>query len=279
MDEEEKKAALEAEAAEAAEAEKAEAEKAEADKAEEEAKAAGFKKEGEEISVNEHNQALRKAREAEMRERDLKKKLEEKESVKTETKEPEKKVEVKVEPKKEAPKKDEFWDDEDEEEKAPIVEDKTETVDVMTEAARMVEEKMKPFYEEQERKELKEKEDSRTVFFEKHPEFLKDSARFALLLDTMETKISPEAGTYYEQMELASLIVGGKKADPSIEAKKAEIAAESGGGGTIKQDSLENDGLTAKDRKIAENAGVSEAGMKSFNEKLKSGRMTLMGVE
>jgi hypothetical protein len=234
----------------------------------------GFKKDGEVINSNEYNQALRKAREAEMRERELKRQLEETAA---------KKVEVpvaKVEPIKEAPKKDDIWADDDEDEEAVVVEAPVaQSPDVLSEAERMMEEKLKPFYEEQESKRLKAKEDQRTVFFEKHPQYLKDTKSWNLLLDTMETSINPNAGTYYDQLEMAALIVGGKQANPAVENKKAEIAVDSGSGGGVKSGSLEDSGLTAADRKIMKDMNISEEGMKAFKAKVASGSMTLIGGE
>lgn len=243
---------------------KAEAQKKEADKEKED-----FVKEGEKADANKYNQALRKAREAEARIRELE---EEKEKLKN------------TPPKKETPPQqkkddnedddeDDFWKDDDGKKEKKV--DANQTYDPEY-IKSLVDEKIKPFVESEGKRLQREKKQARSDFYDSHPEYLDDPDKWAELLDEMNGSIRP-SGDYYQDLEKAHRILGGEDSNKSqIETKKKQFATDAGNsGGTSQKPKPEDSNLDSMDKKIMEGTGVSADTIKSMKQMQKDGLLDL----
>lgn len=158
----------------------------------------GFVKSDEVVEGNKYNQALRKAREAEMEKRELEKQLSEKKVVTSPEKEEEK------------------------EEEDDLFEEKKE-VDIES----LVDAKVKPVLERLNQKEAEEKKNQRTAFFEEHPEYLKNSEKWQELLDEVDNFNPNSKDGYYKQLIKAHRIISAEEVYSDIDKKKKDMASES----------------------------------------------------
>lgn len=239
----------------------------------EEAEKEGFAKEDEKVDANKFNQALRKAREAEAEKRELekeKKRLEElvKAASSTDPKTSEKEEEG------EENEEDDFWGVS---KKKTVAQPKNDIDQEKIKA--IISEQIKPFVEaETERKKI-EKRNARQVFYDKHPEYLKDGNKWAELLEELNASIVP-SGDYYQDLEKAHRIISGTDfTRVQIEQKKKEFASDAGtGSGGAGAPQPKNSGayvLTAIDKKIMESMGVSEETIRKMRQEQKEGRLSL----
>jgi hypothetical protein len=187
---------------------------------EEESQVEGFEKESETVPAGKYNQAIRKLREKELEERELRKQLAEKP--------------VKKENKKE--------EDDDDDEDFFKDDEKKSKKDLDIDS--IVEKKVKPILERLTKQEQDDKKKQRDAFFTAHPKYLNDSKEWQALLDEMDESINPNKGTYYEQLTKAHRILsGGTSYNKDVESKKREMAAEIGSSdkGARKSDSKPSD--------------------------------------
>jgi len=170
---------------------------------EEESQKDDFEKDSEVVPVGKYNQAIRKLREKELEERELRKQIAEKPAKKEEKKEEDEEDE-------------DFFDKEDE---------KSKDLDIDS----IVDKKVKPILERLTKQEQDDKRKQRDAFFKAHPKYLNDSKEWQALLDEMDESINPNKGTYYEQLSKAHRILsGGTSYNKDVESKKNEMAAEIG---------------------------------------------------
>ncbi len=224
--------------------EKSEETKSEEDKS-------GFAKEGETVAPGKYNQALRKAREAEIEKRRLEKELEDA-----------KKEKPAVEEKEE---EDDFFKDTEEK--------KEETPDV----SKIVDERLKPINEALKKREESDKKLQRTAFFEAHPEYLNNAEKFQELLDEMDNSINPNSpDDYYTQLEKTHSILSGVAYDATVEDKKKEIAGAAASSGDGAEKNSVKEEFTADDRRIMKEQNVSEDAMRALKKKLESGSMRIL---
>lgn len=152
----------------------------------------GYAKDGETVEAARYNQSLRKQREIELENRELKKKVEESEKAKAA--------------------KEDNGDDKD-------GDDDKDTVEAL------VDSRVKPVLERLEQKEEDDKRKERDSFFRDYPQYL-NAAQWQSLLDELGTSINPKSkDSYYKQLVKAHRIISGEKEDPEIEKKKREMAA------------------------------------------------------
>jgi hypothetical protein len=163
-----------------------------------------FEKDSETVPAGKYNQAIRKLREKELEERELRKQLAEKPAKKEEKKE-------------EDDEDEDFFADDDEKSKKDLDIDS------------IVEKKVKPILERLTKQEQDDKRKQRDAFFKAHPKYLNDSKEWQSLLDEMDESINPNKGTYYEQLTKAHRILSGStSSNRDVEAKKNEMAVEMG---------------------------------------------------
>jgi hypothetical protein len=227
----------------------------------------GFAKQGDELDHNKYNQALRKAREAEARARELeeeKKKLEELAKKKTPNQTPSSK-------KEEEDDEDDFWKD-DEEDDGKIKKEKSYDPDYIKS---LVDEKIKPFVESESNRMKIERKKARADFYDAHPEYLSDQEKWVELLEELDSSVKP-SGDYYTDLEKAHRIISGEDVSrQQIEIRKREMATQAGNqGGSSKVPEKEGD-LTDLDRKIMEGTGVDEETIKTMKQMEKDGLLSL----
>lgn len=222
------------------------AEKQEQQKSEEESSQEGFVKDGEVVPVNKHNQMLRKLREAELEKAELAKKLAEASGKKEEVEEKE---------------EDEFFKEEE-----PKVD-----------PAKLIDEKLKPVLEANQKREENDKKIARTAFFEAHPEYLNDSEKWQELLDEMDRSLNPNSqDDYYTQLDKTHRILSGGSANVEVESKKKEIAGDAASGGDGAERASVKEEFTAEDRKYQKEWGISDEGLRAYKEKVKSGSLRIL---
>jgi hypothetical protein len=196
-----------------------------------------FETESETVPVGKYNQAVRKQREMEAEKRELEKRLEVNPEVKPEDKE------------------DFFEEKED--------------------PSKLIDEKLKPVFDTLKKREENEKKNARTLFFDAHPEYLKDSEKWQGLLDEMDNSLNPNStDDHYTQLEKTHRIISGDSFNAQVEDKKSEMASDSSGG--VAEKAVVNEEFTAEERKIMKEMNISEDGMKSYRQKLKDGSMVIM---
>lgn len=189
MNEEKKEVSEEKSETETQETEKKEEEKTEETKDE-------FEEKEEVVPVGKYNQTIRKLREKELEERELKKQLED--------------------VKKTIPKKEESEDDEEEED---VFKEKLPDIN------HLIDEKVKPVLERLNKKEESDRKNQRDAFFTAHPEYL-DAKKWNELLDEMDNSLNPNSkDNHYTQLEKAHRIISGDNSE--ISKKKNEMASES----------------------------------------------------
>lgn len=189
------------------------------------------------VPGSKYNQALRKAREAEMEKRELEKRLQDTE---------------KALPKKEKEEKEDddedfdFEDDEEEEKKKP----RNKEVDVEA----LVDARVKPLVERISQREAEERKNQRDAFFKEHPEYLSDSRKWQELLDELDNSFNPNSkDSHYKQLTKAHRIISAEdRPDPEIEKKKREMASDaaSKGDGAEKAADRKSD-LEAREDRLA----------------------------
>lgn len=223
-----------------------------------------FEKKEELVSVNKYNQAIRKQREMELEKKELEKQL----AVHGEVKEP-------VKPKKKEEKKEEsFFDDvkdlDEEEDKKPTEPEK--------DPSEIVDEKLKPVMELLKKKEINERKQARTAFFEAHPEYLSDAEKWNGLLDELNESINPNSDSdYFQQLTKAHILFSGQNSDDSVIAEsKKEMAGDASSSGDGAEKSTAKGEFTAEDRKIMKDFNISEDGYRAYQKKIKDGSMVLL---
>ena len=261
MTEEEKVKAAE-EAAKAAEAKKSEEE------------GDDYVKDGGQVDANKHNQTLRKAREAEAEKRELEaENAKLAEAIKNKPKPTQPIPPVKKE-KDDEEDEDDFWADGTKKEKKPVepIAPQVNPDDIET----IINEKIRPFVESEQKRGKVEKKNARASFYEEHPEYLNDPDKWAELLDELSASIVPSAD-YYQDLEKAHRIIGGEDFNQAhIEQKKKEIANDAGAsGGSSQRGKPEDTKLSAMDKKIMEGTDVSAETMKSMRQMQKDGLLSI----
>jgi hypothetical protein len=145
------------------------------------------------VPAGKYNQSIRKLREMELENRELKKLADTK------------------------PEKEEAEDEKEdifEEEKLPDIN-------------HLIEEKVKPVLERLNRKEADDRKNQRDAFFTKHPEYL-DAKRWNELLDEVDNSLNPNSNdNHYTQLEKAHRILSAEQGYSEIDKKKKELAADS----------------------------------------------------
>lgn len=216
----------------------------------------GFVKDGENVSANKYNQALRKAREAELDKIELAKKLADTGKDKAEKKE------------------EKSEDDEEEDEDFFGKENKEEKKEI-PDPNKLIDERLKPVLEKLDKREADDRKNARTAFFEAHPKYLTDAVAWQGLLDEMGNSINPNSkDDYYTQLEKTHRILAGDNTDVAIEDKKAEIASDSSGDGAEKGSAKEE--FNAEDRKLMKDHNISEEGMRVFKKQLAEGKTSVL---
>lgn len=167
---------------------------------EKEEKDSNFEKDEEFVSSQKYNQAVRKLREKELKERELLKQLEEKpvtakKAVKNDDND------------------DDFFDDDDS--------SKDEDIN------KIIEERIKPLQDKLSQKEESERSNQRHAFFDKFPQYQK-SENWSELLDVLDNDINPNSkDSHYTQLEKAHRILAAEKfRNSDIDKKKREIASD-----------------------------------------------------
>lgn len=266
MTEEEKKKAEEA------------AKAAEAKKKEEEKKDDEFAKQGEQVDANKHNQAIRKAREAEAEKREL----EEENKKLREAFKNQKPIDP-IPPKKDDDGGDDDDDDDDfwgekkkEKKKETPTQDDNQKLDPEY-VKSIIDEQIRPYVESENQRTKLEKKKARQDFYDAHPEYLEDNDKWAELLDELGSSIVP-SGDYYQDLEKAHRIIGGESvAQVQIEKKQTEIAndAGTGEGGGNNSGGGSGDDLSEIDKKIMEGTGVDKEVIKKMRQMQKDGNLSL----
>jgi len=150
-----------------------------------------FEKEEEVVPAGKYNQSIRKLREMELENRELKKLADTK-------------------PEKEKSKDEE--EDVFKEEKLPDIN-------------HLIDEKVKPVLERLSRREDDDRKNQRDTFFTKHPEYL-DAKKWNELLDEVDNSLNPNSkDNHYTQLEKAHRIISGDNSE--ISNKKKEMASDS----------------------------------------------------
>lgn len=230
---------------------------------EEEEKKEDFEKEKETVPANKYNQALRKQREAEIRERDLKKELEELKAARQNTP-----------PKKKEEEDDEdFYEDDEEDDKK---DDKKK--DNRPDPSALVDEKLKPVLDKLNKQEQDNRKKDRTAFFAEFPKYLTDAEAWQELLDEVDNSLNPNSKDgYYEQLVKAHRIVSGNSVDNSeVDNKKKELASEAASSGDGANKGSVQEEFTPEDRKLMKQWGISEDGMRAYKKKIAEGSMQVL---
>lgn len=184
----------------------------------------GFVKDSETVSANKHNQALRKAREAELEAAELRKQLENGGGKK-------KKVVKKEEEDEDEDEDFEFDDDEDEEDSSK----KKKKIDIEA----IVDSRVKPLQEQLNQRNADDRKRERDAFFKKNPQALKADV-WQDVLDELDNFSPTSKLTHYEQLDRAYTIVARKRGintssnHSEVEKKKAQMASDSSEDGGIK---------------------------------------------
>ena len=234
---------------------KSEEEGSEEEEKEEKEEKEDFKKEDEIVSASKYNQLLRQRREADVRERDLSKELEEARAAKAP-----------------AEKEEEGDDDEDDEDFFKKKEEDKKGPDT----SKIIDEKLKPITEAIKKRDESDKKLQRKAFFDANPEYL-DSEKFQELLDELDKSINPAStDDYYTQLDKARRIVEGDSYDPNLENKKKELAKDAASGGDGAEKGGANEEFTPEDKKYMEDFEVSEEGMRAYKQKIESGDMQIL---
>jgi len=143
------------------------------------------------VPAGKYNQSIRKLREMELENRELKKLADAK------------------------PEKEEAEDEEEDifkEEKLPDIN-------------HLIDEKVKPVLERLQRRETDDRKNQRDAFFTKHPEYL-DAKKWNELLDEVDYSLNPNSkDNHYTQLEKAHRIISSDNSEISL--KKKELASDS----------------------------------------------------
>lgn len=220
---------------------------------EESSKKDEFEKDNEFVPSSKYNQALRKARELEARERELKKQLEQKTVVKDD----------------EESEGEKFFKD--------IDEDEEEAIKSQPDTSKILDEKLKPVLDRLNQRDESDRKISRAAFFDAHPEYEKSAEKWQELLDILDNDINPKSkDDHYTQLEKAHRIRTGETYDAELEGKKIEIASDaaSSGDGAVKGSIKEE--FTTEDKKYMKDFNVSEEGMRAYKRKIESGDMVIL---
>jgi hypothetical protein len=162
-------------------------------------------------------------------------------------------------------------DSEKESEKDP--EEESDKDDPKAEIDKIVEDKLKPFKEQEEERRKQEEKKVRDAFFDNNPQYLTDAKKWQALLDEMDN-LNPNL-SYAESLEKAHRILDGtSRTQEEIDEFKTNQAFASSGAGESKQTAGEEKAeLTAADRRLMKNAGVDEEAIKLLKKKQKDGSM------
>jgi len=226
-----------------------------------------FAKKDELVDANRHNQALRKSREAEAEKRELE--AEKKVLADAIKNQPVPKTPVPpVKKEEDEDEGDDFWDDK----KPPVVVPPQVDPDAIN---AIINEKIRPFVESEQKRNKVEKKNARASFYEAHPEYLNDQEKWAELLDELSSSIVPSAD-YYQDLEKAHRIIGGENFNQTqIEQKKKDIANDAGAGSGTPKPKAEDLKMSAMDKKIMEGTGVDAETIKSMRDLQKSGLLSI----
>jgi len=204
-----------------------------------------FEKDSETVPSSKYNQAVRKQREYEAKQKELEKEL----------------AELKAGKKDDSEEKSE---EEDEEEEAP-------------KTSKLVDEKLAPILESLKKRDNNDKQLARTAFFDTHKEYLNDSEKWQELLDEMDKSLNPNSGdSYYEQLEKAHRIISGDSSNADIEKKVTEMAKDAGAGGGEAEKVTATDEFTAEEKANMKQFNISPEGMRAFKKKQSEGLANVM---
>jgi hypothetical protein len=196
-----------------------------------------------------------------------------------EAREKEEKKEVKPAPKpvkKEVPTEeedDDFWKDDEEKEK--------EEKFTLDDLDKIVERKVAPILEQEQKRKAMEKQKAREDFFNVHPEYLSNAKKWQTLLDELDNFDPNSKLGYISLLERAHRIIDGASVhQENIENQKVEMALGANGGeegSRVPNTQAQEDaaGLMLEDKKIAKQWGVSLETMKEMKKREKEGSVVI----
>lgn len=210
-----------------------------------------YEDDAESVSSGKYNQALRKRREAETRERELKKELEA----------------LKGKEEEEDDDSEFYGDDDSDDDDADKNNDKI---------SKLVDARVKPLLDKFKKQEDFSKKEARKTFFSAHPEYLKDSEKWNELLEEIDNSLNPNSNDdYYTQLEKGHRIIAGDSYDRSIEDKKSEMASDAATSGGGSQKGSPREEFTSEEKEVMQRESISKEAMRALKIKLESGSMTI----